>query len=87
MTWANDAQEIDCLLPMLLRVETVTTENYQRLTCKKCQDKASFISPIGLLCKTHALLAAADFGWLPVQVREPRQAESKSGPDPDSWNL
>lgn len=39
------------------------------MKCVKCGRRASFISPIGTMCPTDALLAAAFHGWIPAQIR------------------
>jgi hypothetical protein len=70
VTWGNDTQEFERVLPMLKYVETDSPNKVHRPGCIKCRDRAFFISPIGLLCKIHAPLAAAEFGWIPVQVRD-----------------
>jgi len=35
------------------------------MTCLKCGKRAAFLSPIGVLCPTDALLAAAFHDWIP----------------------
>lgn len=35
------------------------------MMCTRCGKKASFLSPIGTLCPTDALLAAAFHDWIP----------------------
>lgn len=38
------------------------------MTCTKCGKSASFLSPIGTLCPTDALLAAAFHDWIPELI-------------------
>jgi len=63
---------------MLKRVESASPDNQKRLVCVRCRKQASFISPIGLLCQTDALLAAVRHGWIPRQVKEADLANSKA---------
>jgi hypothetical protein len=63
---------------MLQLVEAASPDKAHRPACIKCRDRASFISPIGLLCKIHAPLAAAEFGWIPVQMRDTDLAASET---------
>ena len=70
---------------MLRLVESASPDNHQRLVCIKCRKHASFISPVGLLCRTDALVAAIRHDWLPVQVAESDLAAWESwdlGPEP-----
>lgn len=39
------------------------------MKCVKCGRRASFISPIGTMCPTDALLSAAFHDWIPAQIR------------------
>jgi len=39
------------------------------MKCVKCGRRAAFISPIGTMCPTGALLAAAFHDWIPAQIR------------------
>lgn len=39
------------------------------MKCVKCGSRAAFICPIGTMCPTDALLAAALHDWLPAQIR------------------
>lgn len=39
------------------------------MKCVKCGRRAAFISPIGTMCPTDALLAAAFHDWIPAQIR------------------
>jgi len=72
---------------MLQRVESASPDNHQRLVCTRCRRHASFITPVGLLCRTDALIAAIHHGWLPVQVKESDLAAWETwGLDPDRWH-
>ena len=56
---------------------SLSLERKEDLACTKCGRRASFFSPIGLLCPTDALLAAAFHDWIPAHVSDPaRQAAS-----------
>ena len=63
---------------MLQRVESASPDNHKRLVCVRCREQASFISPIGLLCQTDAILSAIRHGWIPSQVKEGDLASSKA---------
>lgn len=39
------------------------------MNCAKCDKRAAFLSPVGPLCPTDALLAAAFHDWIPAQIR------------------
>lgn len=39
------------------------------MKCVKCGRRAAFISPLGTMCPTDALLAAVFHDWIPEQVR------------------
>ena len=39
------------------------------MKCVKCGRRAAFICPIGTMCPTDALLAAAFHDWIPAQIR------------------
>lgn len=39
------------------------------MKCMKCGRRAAFISPIGTMCPTDALFAAAFHEWIPAQIR------------------
>ncbi|MEX1091517.1 MAG: hypothetical protein WEB67_01185 [Acidimicrobiia bacterium] len=39
------------------------------MTCVKCGRRAAFMCPIGTMCPTDALLAAALHDWIPAQIR------------------
>lgn len=39
------------------------------MKCVKCGRRAAFISPIGTMCPTDALFAAAFHDWIPAQIR------------------
>ena len=39
------------------------------MKCVKCGRRAVFISPIGTMCPTDALLVAAFHDWIPAQIR------------------
>ena len=38
------------------------------LACIKCGRRAAFLCPLGALCPTDALMAAAIHGWIPTQI-------------------
>lgn len=39
------------------------------MKCVKCGRRAAFICPIGTMCPTDALLAAAFHDWIPAHIR------------------
>lgn len=39
------------------------------MKCVKCGRRAAFICPLGTMCPTDALLAAAFHDWIPAQIR------------------
>ena len=39
------------------------------MNCSRCDKRAAFLSPVGPLCPTDALLAAAFHDWIPEQIR------------------
>ncbi|CAN5763651.1 hypothetical protein BH23ACT4_BH23ACT4_00900 [soil metagenome] len=39
------------------------------MQCVKCGRRAAFICPIGTMCPTDALLAAAFHDWIPARIR------------------
>ena len=39
------------------------------MNCARCDKRAAFLSPMGPLCPTDALLAAAFHDWIPEQIR------------------
>jgi hypothetical protein len=39
------------------------------MNCARCNKRAAFLSPVGPLCPTDALLAAAFHDWIPEQIR------------------
>jgi hypothetical protein len=50
-------------------VTTVGLMSKEQMACKKCGRRASFLSPLGPLCPSDALLAAAFHEWIPEQIR------------------
>lgn len=40
----------------------------ETLLCCKCRRPASFLSPIGALCPTDALIGAAFHNWIPTHI-------------------
>lgn len=48
---------------------TVGLIGKEKMACKKCGRRASFLSPLGPLCPSDALLAAAFHEWIPEQIR------------------
>jgi hypothetical protein len=49
----------------------------EQMAFKKCGRRASFLSPLGPLCPSDALLAAAFHEWIPEQIR-PKAARTES---------
>jgi hypothetical protein len=48
------------------------------MTCMKCGGRAAFISPIGTMCPTDALLAAAFHDWIPERIRSQDRIDETS---------
>ena len=46
-------------------MHTIGLRSSEGMTCLKCGKRASFLAPIGVLCPTDALLAAAFHDWIP----------------------
>jgi hypothetical protein len=66
---AETIQESACGLPMEKEMPTVSLTNQEELACTKCGRRASFLSPVGPLCPTDALIAATFNEWIPMQIR------------------
>jgi hypothetical protein len=47
----------------------VSLTSKQALACTKCGRRASFLTPLGPLCPSDALMAAAFHGWIPEKIR------------------
>ncbi len=45
------------------------------MKCVKCGRRAAFICPIGTMCPTDALLAAAFHEWIPAHIRREDRLE------------
>ena len=62
-------QELARHLPMETVMTTVSLTSKEELACTKCGRRASFLSPVGPLCPTDALIAATFNEWIPMQIR------------------
>jgi hypothetical protein len=49
-------------------MQTVGLRLNEGLACIKCGRHAAFLSPLGALCPTDALMAATIHGWIPTQI-------------------
>lgn len=49
-------------------MQTVGLSGTETLLCCKCGRPASFLSPIGALCTTDALIGAAFHDWIPTHI-------------------
>lgn len=60
----------------------VSLTNKQELACTRCGRRASFLTPLGPLCPSDALMAAAFHEWIPEQIRSDvdRADASQSSP-------
>lgn len=47
----------------------VDVRSIEGMNCARCDKRAAFLSPVGPLCPTDALLAAAFHDWIPEQIR------------------
>ena len=63
-------------------VTTVGLISKEQMACKKCGRRASFLSPLGPLCPSDALWAAAFHEWIPEQIK-PRAAGTEPSPSTD----
>jgi hypothetical protein len=65
-------------------MQPVEVRSAAGMNCARCDKRAAFLSPVGPLCPTDALLAAAFHDWIPEQIR--RGFEPKRGltPSPSS---
>lgn len=54
------------------------------MNCARCDKRAAFLSPVGPLCPTDALLAAAFHDWIPEQIRRGSQPKRGLKPSPSS---
>lgn len=59
---------------MVNQMATVSVTSRDELACMKCGRRASFLSPLGPLCPSDALMAATFNDWIPEQIRR--------GPEP-----
>lgn len=64
-------------------MSSVSLESRERLVCTRCGRRAAFLAPIGPLCPTDALLAAAFHDWIPTQIRHPHQDGEPGDPRRD----
>lgn len=58
-------------MPMVLEMQTVDLTSEESLLCAYCGRPASFLSPLGALCSTDALIGAAFNDWIPTHIRKP----------------
>lgn len=54
---------------MVIVMRPVGLTSNEALLCTKCGKRASFYSPIGVLCTTDALIGAAFHDWIPTHIR------------------
>jgi hypothetical protein len=54
---------------MVTVMTTVGLTSKEELACSKCGRRASFLSPVGPLCPTDALIAATFNQWIPMHIR------------------
>lgn len=47
---------------------TVSLTSKPELACMKCGRRASFLTPLGPLCPSDALMAATLNDWIPEQI-------------------
>lgn len=58
-------------------MQPVGPSNKGGLACTKCGRRATFLSPLGALCPTDALIAAARHCWIPTHIRDTVEAPSR----------
>lgn len=49
-------------------MQSVGLSSTETLLCCKCGRPASFLSPVGALCPTDALIGAALHDWIPTHI-------------------
>ena len=59
----------------------VSLTSKQALPCTICGRRASFLTPLGPLCPSDALMAAAFHDWIPEQIRS---EVDRADPSPSS---
>lgn len=64
-------------------MQPVGLSNNEGLACTKCGRRATFLCPLGALCPTDALIAAARHGWIPTHIRDTREQEPSREETPD----
>jgi hypothetical protein len=62
----------------------VGLSNSNGLVCTHCGRPASFLCPLGALCPTDALIAAAHHDWIPVHIRDTNEHELSLEETPDT---
>ena len=60
-------------MPMQVVMKSSGLPGSETLLCSYCGTRASFLSPIGPLCTTDALIGAAFGDWIPSRIRESPQ--------------
>ena len=58
-----------------------TAERTRPIVCRECGRRARFITPLGVHCQVHALLVAAERGWVPAQLRKRPMLAGEPGSD------
>jgi hypothetical protein len=71
-------------MPMERVMQPVGLSNNGGLACAKCGQRATFLCPLGALCPTDALIAAAHNGWIPTHIRDTPEQEPPREERPDN---
>lgn len=51
----------------------VSLRSQHELACTRCGRRASFLTPLGPLCPSDALMAATFNDWIPEQIPRPSE--------------
>jgi hypothetical protein len=68
-----------------MRLVEADTPRSDGLICHVCNKRAGFMTPLGLMCGEHALMASVygpeeEPGWMPIRIHRPGAAVKRMGP-------
>lgn len=61
-------------------MRSVGLTSTEKTLCTKCGKPASFLSPVGALCTTDALIGAAFHDWIPTHIRPDSEGDDPQRP-------
>lgn len=64
-------------------MQPVGVTSGEALLCTKCSKQASFLSPLGPLCTTDALIGAAFHEWIPTHIRDVAKIDPSGDDTPE----